>query len=479
MLKLIVVDRSAESRSRLAEQLINFLNDAAVDSEVLPRIDLKPISIQELKYQSAPDFCIIGEELSSCGPAEVARIQKLCPAATLIAKLAPHKASLATVELLARAGVSDFLLPTISAAEFLNKLLIHSRKQNRRHQGKLVLVESGKGGLGVTSICAAVGDALLERGYRVVLVDLDFETQDLSRFLGARPYLNENLQDLTDGQRPVTEEFVLQCLTTLWQDEERIKIMPPTLEREDLFAGSGSAVRIYNAVFQVLTDLFDYVVVDSGSMRGALARMLYRQMNFCLFLANNDPAALFGSLSKVEHILPLANPESNFLLLENNHRREGLPINFVQREFQRLFPQPDREPYNLPIPHSQDGYAWPGSGSTLRTLGGAALARAIDGVVDTIGAASGHQTPTVECCHNQIQLQTFFSGMIQRLQTAARAVTALSCSLARPALPPLKTALALPCSAAAALQEPSAPAPPIPEKDKTSPQSLLSGISYS
>ena len=68
-------------------------------------------------------------------------------------------------------------------------------------QAQLILVDAGKGGLCVTSVVAGLGDALAAHGKRVLTIDLDMETQDLSRFLQTRPFVNENLQLLLEEQR--------------------------------------------------------------------------------------------------------------------------------------------------------------------------------------------------------------------------------------------------------------------------------------
>ena len=79
-------------------------------------------------------------------------------------------------------------------------------------------------------------------GKRVILVDLDFETQDLSRFIQARPYINENLQTLIDQTAPVTSDTVKECLTKVWLDEPNLEVLAPFPETS-VFMGPGLRLR--------------------------------------------------------------------------------------------------------------------------------------------------------------------------------------------------------------------------------------------
>ena len=72
--------------------------------------------------------------------------------------------------------------------DFLQELVAINtefRRDGRTHEGKIVLVTHAKGGVGATTIAAALADVCSEYGRRTMLWDLDVETRDLSRGLNA------------------------------------------------------------------------------------------------------------------------------------------------------------------------------------------------------------------------------------------------------------------------------------------------------
>src|SRR3974377_430883 len=52
--------------------------------------------------------------------------------------------------------------------------------------GKIIVVTSGKGGVGKTTSTAALGAALARGGYKVVVVDFDIGLRNLDLVMGAR-----------------------------------------------------------------------------------------------------------------------------------------------------------------------------------------------------------------------------------------------------------------------------------------------------
>lgn len=49
---------------------------------------------------------------------------------------------------------------------------------------RIIVITSGKGGVGKTTITANLGIALAKMGYQVALVDADFELRNLDLLLG-------------------------------------------------------------------------------------------------------------------------------------------------------------------------------------------------------------------------------------------------------------------------------------------------------
>jgi septum site-determining protein MinD len=134
-------------------------------------------------------------------------------------------------------------------------------------KAKVLVVTSGKGGVGKTTSTAALGAALAQAGQNVVVVDFDVGLRNLDLVLGAE---HRVVYDLTD---------VVQDITKLPQSlirDRRISTLSllPASQTRDKDALTEEGV---GCVIAKLRDSFDWVICDSpaGIERGALFAMRF------------------------------------------------------------------------------------------------------------------------------------------------------------------------------------------------------------
>lgn len=369
MLRISVVDSSAESRNSLLQQIDRYVNSDVQDIALMPRVSLKPLTFEELKFHGNPDICVLGDEFIERDFAVISKIKKIIPHSVLIVKLKIGSDTLSRVEMLASLGVDDTFTDQTTAIDFLKKIILLARKRSAEKRGILVLIEGAKGGVGVTSVTAGLGEELALKGKRVALIDLDFETQDLSRFMQTRPFVNENLQLILSGMRPVTEELVKQCLIPVWQDEDGLFVMPPSPECEDLYSPRTTFSRSLLSILEVLDENLDVILVDMGSCTGSIRQTLYRAADKVVYLINNDPASLYASAAKLNKMRGMLSPTAQILVVENGSTKNGLSRELLEREFGLAVRLESNEWCLSRIPFSRSGLRWPGSGDTIASLG--------------------------------------------------------------------------------------------------------------
>ena len=377
MLNIIVVDRSAGARTRLVSLLHQALEQRARHAEILPRVSIKPLSREELQFHQAPEICLIGEELISEELTEVARIRKLLPDTAIIVHTQKTIRDLGTIEQLARLGADDVLSAEVGTDELVKRIVLLSRKTPKNKTGQLIIVDSGKGGSGVTTIAAALGELLLAKDKRVVLLDGDTQTQDLSRFLQVRPFINENLALLFSKSRPVTQEFVDECAQPVWIDTQGFFCIPALPDSDDLFDPTRNHSKTLLGILEVLDSRFDVVIVDVGSFRGQLLRTLYRVADRVVFLVGNDPASLHASADKLNQISSWIDAETEITVVENAPTRSGLTEKLLRIEFSRAAKLDSSKWFSKPIPFCKQGQRWPGSGNTLASAGSGQILRVL------------------------------------------------------------------------------------------------------
>ncbi len=129
MLRLVVVDRSAESRHRLVGELNRLFGSDLPDLVFVPRVSVTPTAIHELKFQAVPDICIVGREFVEGALSEIAELRRFMPEGVILAELPTPSLGIGGIERLARLGFDDVLAPDFGSSELLQKLVLHVRRE--------------------------------------------------------------------------------------------------------------------------------------------------------------------------------------------------------------------------------------------------------------------------------------------------------------------------------------------------------------
>ena len=132
---------------------------------------------------------------------------------------------------------------------------------------KVVVVTSGKGGVGKTTSTAALGAALAQMGEQVVVVDFDVGLRNLDLVLGAERRVVFDLINVVQGVAKLSQALIRdKRLENLW--------LLPASQTRDKDALTDDGVR--NIIAELRTK-FDWILCDSpaGIERGAMLAMRY------------------------------------------------------------------------------------------------------------------------------------------------------------------------------------------------------------
>jgi septum site-determining protein MinD len=132
---------------------------------------------------------------------------------------------------------------------------------------KVLVVTSGKGGVGKTTTTAAVGAALAQAGEKVVVVDFDVGLRNLDLVMGAERRVVFDLINVVQGIAKLPQALIRdKRLENLW--------LLPASQTKDKDALTEEGV---GRVIGELRRMFDWVLCDSpaGIERGAMLAMRY------------------------------------------------------------------------------------------------------------------------------------------------------------------------------------------------------------
>lgn len=150
---------------------------------------------------------------------------------------------------------------------------------------KVLVVTSGKGGVGKTTTTAALGAALARAGQKVVVVDFDVGLRNLDLVMGAERRVVFDLVNVVQGDAKLAQALIrdkrLDTLSLLAASQTRDK---------DALTEKGVA-----RVISELRKKFDWVICDSpaGIERGAILAM--RHADAALIVTNPEISSVRDS----------------------------------------------------------------------------------------------------------------------------------------------------------------------------------------
>lgn len=209
---------------------------------------------------------------------------------------------------------------------------------------KLVLVTSGKGGVGTTTVAIGVAAAAAQRGARPVLVDGNPHGGDvavlcrvperwtLADLISSRCTLEEALQDGPDGMR---------VLPGVWGQDIHEQYSAAAQERLiEQIRGLGTAV--------------DCVVIDAGCGSGRVLRRFWQAADVVVAVTTPEVTSVMDTYAAIKLLAPTEAPPAVMLLVNRasskavaedvHHRLEHACRRFLGLRLQRagsLGPQAD------------------------------------------------------------------------------------------------------------------------------------------
>jgi len=151
--------------------------------------------------------------------------------------------------------------------------------------GKVVVVTSGKGGVGKTTSTAALGAALAQRNERTVVIDFDVGLRNLDLVMGAERRVVFDLVNVIQGDAKLPQALIRdKRLDTLF-------LLPASQTRDkDNLTAEG-----VEKVIEDLKKSFDWIICDSpaGIERGATLAM--RHADIAVVVTNPEVSSVRDS----------------------------------------------------------------------------------------------------------------------------------------------------------------------------------------
>lgn len=180
--------------------------------------------------------------------------------------------------------------------------------------GRLIVISSGKGGVGKTTTSVNLSAALAKQGKNVILVDGNLTTPNVGLHLGLTKF-PVTLNDVLKGEATLTDSIYLHPLG--------FKLVPGSLSVRS-FSEINS--RKLNKIFENLKDMCDFVIVDSAAGLGNESISVLKNADEIIIVTNPELPAVTDAFKIVTLAKEIGIPVKGVVL--NKVRRDNFDLGF-------------------------------------------------------------------------------------------------------------------------------------------------------
>jgi MinD-like ATPase involved in chromosome partitioning or flagellar assembly len=387
-MRVLIVDKSTESQALCARKMEAF---AKADTEML---DLKIRLVNEREVMdrlSEADVMIIGSGLAAEGVSIARSARKAAAWLQIIMFVTDEEYGGGAFRSAHSVGVRKVFPDGASSLDLLQELVaIHTdfKREGRTFEGRVVVVVHGKGGVGATSIAAAIGEVCSASERRTLLWDLDVETKDLSRCLAAAGPEAKIVSGWVNGSRDITRETFRDALIPIASDVSVLTAPDRFAESMDLVCHA-DGMEIAQRVVELAKVLFDVVIIDTAGRMGPAVGGIIRQADVVLIVSDESELGLTAMDLLLTSIKPLIGGTERLRFLIRASSDAVVDLKQIAEDLESMH-ELSESCWSLPsVPFDPKVISWPGSGNTLYSAGNKDMNRIFREITGALGLLEG------------------------------------------------------------------------------------------
>jgi cellulose biosynthesis protein BcsQ len=403
-MKILVCDATTEGQAFCARRFEEF---SQADLEMLD-VKLKLVSDREVADKvSETDVLVLGSGLGE-GAISVARqAHAIAPWVHKIMFVTDAGYGGMAFRSAHSVGVRKVFQDSASPLDFLQELvaiLSEFRKAGRAREGRVVAIVHAKGGVGATTVAAALAEVCSANNKSALLWDLDIESRDLSRSLQAIGREGDLIGEWVSGNKELTKEAIREAAVPI--DPQVSVLTPPAsmAEAMDLVCHIDT-VSLVQRIVELAKLSYDCLIVDTAGRLGPATGTIMRLADEVVFVIDDTVFGVTAMDMHLGHVKTLLGGATNLKFLLNPFSGALGGLEQIASEIEPAH-QLGETPWVLPaLFNDSKASAWAGSGHTLYSLGTDATKRTLEEIAKTIKIIDDNGTPP------QAPVQPAKSGM--------------------------------------------------------------------
>jgi cellulose biosynthesis protein BcsQ len=383
-MKLLIFDKTTELQAFCAKRIESFNKS---DMEML---DLKVKLVGERDFMERlqeADVLVLGSGLGERSTAYARQAMSLVPWLHIIMFVTDEAYGGGAFRAAHSAGVRKVFPDSASPLDFLQELVaIHAefRREGRTREGKVIAITHAKGGVGATSIAAALAEVCSVYNKRTLLWDMDVETRDLSRSLTVNGVEAKVVSAWINGSRDISRESLKDALIPI--SGEVSVLMPPDRMAESMdMVCHTDGMTIVQRIVELARVMSDVIIVDTGGRLGPATGAIMRTADIVVIVIDDTILGLTAVDLYLTYIKTLVGGTDRIVFLVNPYSGALLGVPQIAAELEpahHLGEAPWRLP---PVPNDPKAAFWPGSGRTLYSMGQKNTRQVLEKIAREIG----------------------------------------------------------------------------------------------
>lgn len=375
-MKLMIIENSSENQVMCARR-IEALSER--DKELL---DLQIKVVTEKEYEDRidqADVLILGSGLADSAITIARRARAKFPWLNIIMYVTDKAYAEGAFRSVHTEGVRKALPDGSKPIDLLQELIAIQadfKREGRARDGRVIVVCHAKGGVGATSIVAALAEVFCSFNRRTLLWDLDTTTRDLSRSLAVMRLEGRIVGEWVSGAREITRDSVREALVPI--SDDALVLMPPEgiAESVDLVCHS-DGMTIAQRIVEITTNLFDVVIVDTAGQIGPATGSLLRLADQVLVVLDDGLLGLTAVDLFLDSVKTLVGSTDKIVFLVNCFTGSYYSASQIASQLEPGHELGEAAWKLPPIPYEPKAALWPGTGRTLFSSGSQMLKTAL------------------------------------------------------------------------------------------------------
>jgi cellulose biosynthesis protein BcsQ len=358
-------------------------------------LKVKLVSDKDFADRAADaDVVVIGSGMGEAGLALAHQANALSPRPQLIMFVSDDAYGGGAFRLAHSAGVRKVFPEGGSPLDFLQELVAINtefRREGRTHEGKVVVVAHAKGGVGATSVAAALADVCGQYGRRTLIWDLDVETRDLSRALKVSGDEARVVSAWVSGEQEINRDTLRTAVIPISNDVAVLTTPDRLAESMDLVCHTES-MAIAQRIAEVARADNDVVIIDTAGRLGPATGALIRNADTVLVVIDDTVLGVTAVDLFLSFVKSVVGSPERICFLVNPAVGAISSVEQIAAELEPTHRLGDR-PWRLaPLPRDAKGTLWPGSGKTLYSMGGKGIRNNLEVAAKELGLLGGIET---------------------------------------------------------------------------------------